>query len=95
MFLAVQSFDGNAFGDGAVLGCDFVGEVVELGSQVTRLAKGQIIAGLIWGGESARTAGITFTAIIPQALGHFCTHGLVFHRGSTWFGGLQSILCGR
>ncbi|KAL1848401.1 Zinc-binding oxidoreductase alcohol dehydrogenase [Paecilomyces lecythidis] len=47
----IQSFDGNAFGDGAVLGCDFVGEVVELGSQVTRLAKGEIIAGLIWGGE--------------------------------------------
>ncbi|KAL3459481.1 putative zinc-binding dehydrogenase family oxidoreductase [Aspergillus heterothallicus] len=47
----VQSFDGNAFGDGAVLGCDFVGEVVELGSIVTRLAKGDIIAGLVWGGE--------------------------------------------
>ncbi|KAF3390249.1 hypothetical protein F1880_009039 [Penicillium rolfsii] len=47
----VQAFDSNAFGDGAVLGCDFVGEVVELGSQVTRFAKGDIVAGLIWGGE--------------------------------------------
>ncbi|KAL4998632.1 putative zinc-binding dehydrogenase family oxidoreductase [Aspergillus recurvatus] len=47
----VQSFDSNAFGDGAVLGCDFVGEVIELGSKVTRLAKGEIIAGLVWGGE--------------------------------------------
>jgi NADPH:quinone reductase-like Zn-dependent oxidoreductase len=47
----VQSFDGNAFGDGAVLGCDFVGEVIELGSSVTRLAEGDIIVGLVWGGE--------------------------------------------
>ncbi|CAL5866808.1 uncharacterized protein PFLUO_LOCUS1018 [Penicillium psychrofluorescens] len=47
----VQCFDINAFGDGAVLGCDFVGEVTELGSGVTRLAKGDVIAGLIWGGE--------------------------------------------
>ncbi|KAL4801201.1 chaperonin 10-like protein [Aspergillus unguis] len=47
----VLSFDRNAFGDGAVLGCDFVGEVVELGSAVTRLEKGDIVAGLIWGGE--------------------------------------------
>ncbi|RDW76838.1 zinc-binding alcohol dehydrogenase family protein [Aspergillus mulundensis] len=47
----VQSFDGNAFGDGAVLGCDFVGEVIDLGSGVTRLAKGDVVAGLVWGGE--------------------------------------------
>lgn len=47
----MQSFDSNAFGEGAVLGCDFVGEVIELGSKVTRLAKGEIIAGLVWGGE--------------------------------------------
>ncbi|GLA33903.1 hypothetical protein AnigIFM63309_003926 [Aspergillus niger] len=47
----VQSFDSNAFGDGAVLGCDFVGEVVELGSDVARLSKGDIVAGLAWGGE--------------------------------------------
>ncbi|RAK77243.1 zinc-binding alcohol dehydrogenase family protein [Aspergillus fijiensis CBS 313.89] len=48
----VQSFDNRAFGDGAVLGCDFVGEVVEVGSSVRRYAKGDIIAGLIWGGET-------------------------------------------
>ncbi|PYH77472.1 GroES-like protein [Aspergillus uvarum CBS 121591] len=49
---AVQSLDNRAFGDGAVLGCDFVGEVVEVGSSVRRYAKGDIIAGLIWGGET-------------------------------------------
>lgn len=47
----VQCFDSNAFGDGAVLGCDFVGEVTELGDEVTQLALGDIVAGLIWGGE--------------------------------------------
>ncbi|KIL93676.1 hypothetical protein FAVG1_02236 [Fusarium avenaceum] len=47
----VQSLDSNAFGDGAVLGCDFVGIVEETGSDVTRITKGTTIAGLIWGGE--------------------------------------------
>ncbi|GAB1202815.1 hypothetical protein APSETT445_001437 [Aspergillus pseudonomiae] len=48
----VQSFDSNAFGDGTVLGCDFVGEVVQVGAGVTRLTKGDIVAALIWGGET-------------------------------------------
>ncbi|KAH6888542.1 chaperonin 10-like protein [Thelonectria olida] len=47
----VQAFDTNAFGDGTVLGCDFAGTVEEVGSSVTRVSKGDIIAGLIWGGE--------------------------------------------
>jgi NADPH:quinone reductase-like Zn-dependent oxidoreductase len=51
LHIVVQSFDGNAFGDGAVLGCDFVGDVVELGGNVRRLSKGDTVAGLIWGGE--------------------------------------------
>ncbi|KAJ5488166.1 hypothetical protein N7453_011620 [Penicillium expansum] len=38
--------------DGAVLGCDFVGEVTELEDTVTRLNKGDNVASLIWGGES-------------------------------------------
>lgn len=33
-------------------GGDFVGEANELGNGVTRLAKGNSAAGLIWGGES-------------------------------------------
>ncbi|OGM46253.1 alcohol dehydrogenase [Aspergillus bombycis] len=48
----VQSFDSNTFGDGTVLGCDFVGEVVQIGAGVTRLTKGDIVAALIWGGET-------------------------------------------
>ncbi|KAL2686837.1 hypothetical protein Neosp_004379 [[Neocosmospora] mangrovei] len=47
----VQSLDGNAFGDGAVLGCDFVGVVEETGPNVTGITKGTVVAGLIWGGE--------------------------------------------
>ncbi|KAH6639473.1 chaperonin 10-like protein [Boeremia exigua] len=47
----VQSFDGNAFGDGTVLGCDFVGKVEEIGKNVSRYKKGDTVAALIWGGE--------------------------------------------
>lgn len=50
-FCIVQSLDSNAFGVGAVLGCDFVGVVEETGSDVTRITKGTTVAGLIWGGE--------------------------------------------
>ncbi|KAJ5091374.1 hypothetical protein NUU61_006244 [Penicillium alfredii] len=62
----VQSFDANAFGDGVVLGCDFVGEVTELGSGVTRLAKGDVVAGLIWGGEVAGLGGYSQYSIADQ-----------------------------
>jgi D-arabinose 1-dehydrogenase-like Zn-dependent alcohol dehydrogenase len=53
----VQSLDSRAFEPGAVLGCDFVGTVVKLGPPRTdepdkrRLNVGDVIAGLIWGGE--------------------------------------------
>ncbi|KAJ0267974.1 hypothetical protein COL940_013843 [Colletotrichum noveboracense] len=43
------ALDVNAFGDGAVLGCDFAGEVVEAHPSVTKFAKGSSIAGFIWG----------------------------------------------
>lgn len=46
----VQSFDRNALGDGSVFGCDFAGTVEEVGKSVTRIKKGDNIAGLIWGG---------------------------------------------
>ena len=49
----MQSFDVNAFGDGTVLGCDFVGVVEETGPDVTRVTKGTTVAGLIWGGMYA------------------------------------------
>lgn len=52
---AVQSFDSAAFGDGAVLGCDFVGKVVEVGKNVHKLAIDDNVAGLIWGGKSQTT----------------------------------------
>ncbi|KAJ5089367.1 hypothetical protein N7532_008051 [Penicillium argentinense] len=54
----VQCFEVNAFEDGAVLGCDFVGEVTELGSGVTRLANGDVVAGLIWGGRRGQVPGL-------------------------------------
>ncbi|RSL41028.1 hypothetical protein CEP53_013017 [Fusarium sp. AF-6] len=45
------AIDVNAFGDGAVLGCDFAGTVVETHQNVTKLQTGDQIAGFVWGGE--------------------------------------------
>ncbi|RSL98994.1 hypothetical protein CEP52_009953 [Fusarium oligoseptatum] len=45
------AIDVNAFGDGAVLGCDFAGTVVETHQNVTNLQTGDQIAGFVWGGE--------------------------------------------
>ncbi|KAG5659039.1 hypothetical protein KAF25_007592 [Fusarium avenaceum] len=47
----VQAFDLNLFGNGAVLGCDFAGTVKRLGKNVSKVAEGDTIAGLLWGGE--------------------------------------------
>lgn len=47
----VESFDSNEFGDGSVLGCDFVGEVEAIGAGVSKVKEGDVIAGLIWGGK--------------------------------------------
>ncbi|KAF0325747.1 zinc-binding oxidoreductase [Colletotrichum asianum] len=61
------ALDVNAFGDGAVLGCDFAGEVVEAHPSVTKFANGSEIAGFIWGGE------------IP-GLGAYSTHTIADER---------------
>ncbi|KAJ4211477.1 hypothetical protein NW759_012389 [Fusarium solani] len=45
------ALDVNAFGDGAVLGCDFAGTVVETHPSVTKVQTGDQIAGFVWGGE--------------------------------------------
>ncbi|KAF8852042.1 hypothetical protein BDZ45DRAFT_678655 [Acephala macrosclerotiorum] len=46
----VQSLDSNAFGEKAILGCDYDGIVETLGDLVTPTKVGDRIAGLIWGG---------------------------------------------
>ncbi|GLA03756.1 hypothetical protein AnigIFM60653_003763 [Aspergillus niger] len=53
----IQSLDANAFGDDAVLGCDFVGTVERTGDKVSRVKAGTVIAGLIWGGEIKNLGG--------------------------------------
>ncbi|KAF4422199.1 hypothetical protein F53441_14303 [Fusarium austroafricanum] len=45
------ALDVNAFGDGAVLGCDFAGMIVETHPSVTKLQVGDNVAGFVWGGE--------------------------------------------
>lgn len=52
MRMTVQCLDTNAFGEGAVLGCDFVGTVESKGEVTKDLDQGDLIAGLIWGGKS-------------------------------------------
>ncbi|GJC96409.1 zinc-binding oxidoreductase [Colletotrichum higginsianum] len=47
----IQSLDSNAFGADAVLGCDFVGVVEKTGDKCSKLAEGDTVAGLVWGGE--------------------------------------------
>ena len=55
MYFPVQSLDKNAFGDDAILGCDFVGVVEELGPKVSNVRVGEHVAGLIWGGQNSFT----------------------------------------
>ncbi|OAL46974.1 GroES-like protein [Pyrenochaeta sp. DS3sAY3a] len=59
----VQSLDSNAFGDGSIFGCDFVGTVKQKGDKVTTVSKGDVIAGLVWGGEK-------------KGLGAYCEYSL-------------------
>jgi hypothetical protein len=49
----VESLDSGKFDDGSVLGCDFVGEVEKVGNQVSKVKVGDIVGGLIWGGNYA------------------------------------------
>ncbi|KAH8433044.1 zinc-binding alcohol dehydrogenase family protein [Aspergillus melleus] len=79
----VQAFDSNAFGDGSVLGCDFVGEVVELGEGVTRLAKGDIVAGLIWGGEIKGLGGYSTYSLADEKICFKIPTGLSREHAST------------
>lgn len=63
----VQSFDSSALGDGAVIGCDFVGEVVELGSGLTSLANGDISAVMVLGGKNHCRYDSGNGALVPPA----------------------------
>ncbi|KAI9037607.1 zinc-binding alcohol dehydrogenase family protein [Aspergillus affinis] len=79
----VQAFDSNAFGDGAVLGCDFVGEVVKLGDGVTRLVKGDVVAGLIWGGEFKGLGGYSTYSLADEKICFKLPAGLSREHAST------------
>ncbi|KAG5657646.1 hypothetical protein KAF25_007679 [Fusarium avenaceum] len=60
------AFDLHAFGDGAVLGCDFVGTVTRTHPSVTKLEVGDKIAALVWGGKrDQRTRGLLVSTVSP------------------------------
>ncbi|KAF5981205.1 hypothetical protein FBULB1_4873 [Fusarium bulbicola] len=62
------ALDVNAFGDGAVLGCDFAGKVVEVHSTVTKLKPGDSIAGFVWGGEIKGLGAYSLHTIADERL---------------------------
>ncbi|KAH6963259.1 chaperonin 10-like protein [Fusarium avenaceum] len=72
------AFDLHAFGDGAVLGCDFVGTVTRTHPNVTKLEVGDKIAALVWGGEIKGLGAYSTLCIaderiafkIPETVGH-------------------------
>lgn len=47
----VVLLDSGEFSDGSVLGCDFVGTVEKIGNDVSLLKEGDIIGGMVYGGN--------------------------------------------
>ncbi|KAF4983369.1 hypothetical protein FZEAL_1221 [Fusarium zealandicum] len=62
------ALDVNAFGDGAVLGCDFAGTVVERHPSVTKLQSGDNVAGFVWGGEIKGLGAYSMYTIADERL---------------------------
>ena len=54
----MENLDTGKSVEGTVLGCDFVGYVESIGSHVSKLQEGDLIAGLIAGGISFALAAI-------------------------------------
>ncbi|KAF2144824.1 uncharacterized protein K452DRAFT_266968 [Aplosporella prunicola CBS 121167] len=79
----VQSFDSNAFGDGAVLGCDFAGTVDNVHETVTKLKKGDQVAGLIWGGEVKDIGGYSQYSIVDERISFKIPKGITSEQAST------------
>ncbi|KAG7406786.1 Trans-enoyl reductase ACTTS2 [Fusarium oxysporum f. sp. rapae] len=62
------ALDVNAFGDDAVLGCDFAGKVVDVHSTVKKLKPGDSIAGFVWGGEIKGLGAYSMYTIADERL---------------------------
>ncbi|CAI7579209.1 unnamed protein product [Penicillium viridicatum] len=79
----VQSLDANAFGDDAVLGCDFVGTVEKTGDKVSRIETGTVIAGLIWGGEIKGLGGYSEYTLADERICFPLPEGITPEQAST------------
>ncbi|EXA31450.1 hypothetical protein BFJ63_vAg18387 [Fusarium oxysporum f. sp. narcissi] len=73
------AFDLHAFGDGAVLGCDFVGTVTRTHPSVTKLEVGDRVAALVWGGEIKGLGAYSTLCIADERIA-FKIPGNVGHR---------------
>lgn len=56
--ITVLAFDLEAFGDGAILGCDFSGTVEALGPKATAFNVGDKVASFIWGGKTSQPTNL-------------------------------------
>ncbi|OJJ65396.1 hypothetical protein ASPSYDRAFT_54670 [Aspergillus sydowii CBS 593.65] len=64
----IESFDNGDFGDGDVLGCDFMGTVEEIGDAVSKLGKGDIIAGVVLEGKIKGLGGYSKYTLADKEL---------------------------
>ncbi|KAJ5283318.1 hypothetical protein N7505_001298 [Penicillium chrysogenum] len=64
----VESLDSGKFDDGSVLGCDFVGEVEKVGNEVSKVKVGDIVGGLICGGENIGLGGYSEYTLADEQL---------------------------
>lgn len=79
----VQSFDSNAFGDGAVLGCDFVGVVEASGRGAGRDIVSKTVAGLIWGGEIKGAGAYSQYTLADEDISFEVPEGITLEQAST------------
>ncbi|CEI67676.1 unnamed protein product [Fusarium venenatum] len=66
------ALDVDAFGDGAVLGCDFSGTVVSIHSNVTKLQIGDKVAGFVWGAHTCIRRDQRLRGILVSSSSVFC-----------------------
>ncbi|KAH7129754.1 putative alcohol dehydrogenase [Dactylonectria estremocensis] len=79
----IQSFERNAFGDGAILGCDFVGTVEQTGPNVSRISETMTIAGLVWGGEVKGLGGYSQYSLADERICFPVPEGISLEQAAT------------